>query len=231
MADSFREWVIFDGDNTLWDVESLYDRARDHLCTLLTQFGVDPHTADKFQRARDAELHGLYGYSSDRFPQSFADTLNHFLGDKAPELEQRVREIAKNVFRARAPLVPNVDQTLQRLRSKYSLALLTAGDAEVQAQRLEAFGRTECFNAVCVVPSKSRQTLQSLLLDYLIDRKEAWVVGDSIRSDIEPAVALGVRAIHLDVANWHPIERGDRELPANVQRASSLLEVCEILGC
>jgi hypothetical protein len=80
MADSLHEWVIFDGDNTLWDVESLYDRAREQLCTLLAQLGANLQTADKFQRARDAELHTDYGYSPDRFPQSFVDTAKHCLG-------------------------------------------------------------------------------------------------------------------------------------------------------
>lgn len=231
MADSLREWVIFDGDNTLWDVESLYDRARENLCTLVAELGANPHTADQFQRARDAELHRHYGYSPDRFSQSFVDTLKHCLAHEDPALEQRVRDIAKDVFRAKAPLAPDVDQTLQRLRPRYALALLTAGDAAVQAQRLEAFGRTAHFAAVRVVPSKSKESLQSFLADHLIESKGAWVVGDSIRSDIEPAVALGVRAIHLDVPNWHPVERGYRKLPAGAQQASSLLRVCEILGC
>lgn len=226
-----REWVIFDGDNTLWDVEILYDQAREQLCTTLANVGADPEVADRFQRTRDAELHTQLGYSPDRFPQSFTDTVRHCLGRSDATLEHRARELAKEVFRAQAPLAPDVDEALQRLTQRYLLALLTAGDEAVQTQRLVAFRRTDHFHAIRIVPSKSVATLQSFVDDHGISGSHAWVVGDSLRSDIEPAIALGIRAIHLEVPNWHLVERGDRTLPAGAHRAESLLDVCAILGC
>lgn len=225
------EWVICDGDNTLWDVESLYDRARENLCSLVEQQGGDPKAADSFQRARDAELYELHGYAAHRFPQSFVDTLKYSLGRDDPELMQRAFQLASEVFRASPPAVANVDVMLRRLRPRYSLALLTAGDPTVQALRLKQFGRTNYFKAVRVVERKSKEALQVFLADHQIERGRAWVVGDSIRSDIEPAVALGVRSIHVTAANWHPVERGNRDLPLATQQATSLLDVCEILGC
>jgi len=223
--------VIFDGDNTLWDVESLYDQARENLCNLVERLGGNAQAAELFQRARDTELYERHGYAAHRFPQSFADTVRHCLGRDDPVLEEKARDIAAQVFRVSAPLVADVDLVLRRVRSRYALALLTAGDKAVQAQRLDDFGRTGQFNAVRVVERKSEETLSAFLEDHSIDRRRAWVVGDSIRSDIEPALLVGVRAIHVEVANWHPVETIGRELPPSVRRVSCLLEVCEILGC
>jgi phosphoglycolate phosphatase-like HAD superfamily hydrolase len=72
------DWVIFDADNTLWDLESLYHHARDKLCQLLGSFGYDASEAADYQRQRDLELFKVYGRAPSRFPHSFLDTLLHF---------------------------------------------------------------------------------------------------------------------------------------------------------
>jgi putative hydrolase of the HAD superfamily len=226
-----RGWVIFDGDNTLWDVESLYDQARHKLCALIESLGYSAAAADTYQRARDTALHAHYAYRPARFPQSFADTLRHFTGRTDPALESVARALAEKVFTSIASPASDVDEVLRRVHGHYIAGLLTAGDPVVQAHRLQTFGRIDQFVAVQIVEQKNSEVLRTFLADRRIDPSSCWVVGDSLRSDIEPAIALGIRAIHVNVSNWHPIERGDRVLPTGVHQAATLLDVCEILGC
>lgn len=62
MTAPFTRWIIFDGDNTLWDVEALYDEARTALCRLLAEGTTTVEEIERFQRARDHALHREMGY-------------------------------------------------------------------------------------------------------------------------------------------------------------------------
>jgi putative hydrolase of the HAD superfamily len=224
-----QNWVILDGDNTLWLVEQLYDEARVQLCDLLEGLGVDRCAADRFQRDRDHELHTLMGYSRQRFPRSFHDTLSHFVQNADGEVRRKAVALAEAVFDGIAPLPPDVDAVLEQLSASRRLALFTAGEAAVQASRLQAFGRTHHFEAVKVVDRKDRDAFAALVSELGIESSKAWMVGDSLRSDIHPAIEVGLRAIHIEAANWHPVETGTRSLPSGAFAAKSLTEAASII--
>src|SRR5690606_37801155 len=141
-------------------------------------------------------------------------TICHFLGRKDRALEQKVRDMATEVFRQNAPVAPDAENVLLRLRRSFSLALLTAGDRSIQEHSLRTFGYDHHFDAVRVVPRKNSEVLEAFHQDFSIDRKRAWVVGDSVRSDIEPAISLGIQAVHIEADNWCPIEHEGRGLPS-----------------
>lgn len=222
------QWIIFDGDNTLWNVEILYDEARAALCRLLTRGAATAGNVERFQRETDAELYRLMGYSRHRFPRSFTETARHYLvaGDDRIEAARR---LAEQVFERAAVPADDVDEVLAELARSYRLALLTAGEPEVQRARLAHFGREHYFAEVRIVERKDVATIARLLLDVGADPARSWMVGDSLKSDIVPAVGAGLNAVHLDVANWREVEAAGSSLPGRAHVARTLREAADLI--
>jgi len=228
MTRSAAKWVIFDGDNTLWDLESLYNDARIALCELVGGGEITMKAVDTYQRDCDKKLYAEMGYSPKRFPRSLADTACHFLGEGDSRIDA-ARSLGEAVFSATADTPDDLDSCLTELASSHRLALLTVGDYEIQAMRLQHLGRHTHFDAVKVVERKDIATLAAFLVEIGADPAQSWMVGDSVRSDIIPAVAVGLRAIHLKVDNWHEVEVAGNELPAEAHVAESLTEAAAVI--
>ena len=229
MSLSAAKWVIFDGDNTLWDLESLYNDARVTLCELVAGGEITTKAVDAYQRDHDRKLHAEMGYSPKRFPRSFADTATRFLGQGDPRIEA-ARSLGETVFSAVAATPDDLDSCLTELAKTHRLALLTAGDHEIQTMRLQHFGRHAYFDAMKVVERKDVTALVAFLVEIGADPAQSWMVGDSIRSDIIPAIASGLRAIHMEADNWHEVEIAGNQLPAEAHVAKSLTIAAAIIA-
>jgi putative hydrolase of the HAD superfamily len=224
-------WIIFDGDNTLWDVESLYDEARDYLCAFLEARGIDPSCSEEFQQRRDAYLHKTYGYSACRFARSFEDTLLHYFPDAEPTVVTRVRQLALAVFERQAELAVGLTSVLEQLGNEYRLGLITAGERWVQERRLAHFHLKDRFDVVSIVEAKDAWVLSDFCARNSVDVSSSWVVGDSLRSDILPAQQVGLNAVWLRTKNWAHIETNPHEAPADVREIRHLVELPAIILC
>lgn len=229
MIDTKHPWVIFDADNTLWSVEHLYDAARRKLCEYLNCSGIDPSEAERFQRARDQQLHLTYGYSACRFARSFEDTLLHFLKDALPENVAHVRRLALDVFEQRVQLVDGLEDMLNDVSSQYQMGIITAGERWVQERRLADFHLRDRFAAVEIVESKNEAIFRAFAASRGFDPTCSWVVGDSYRSDIVPAKTAGFRAVLVEVPNWVEVENRP-SLQEPDARIKSLKELAGVLG-
>ena len=228
-------WILFDADNTLWDVESLYDKARHAFCAhvedLLLRTGRDPGIdgalVEMLQRRRDIQLYETHGYSPSRFARSFEDTLLFLLPHSSPDEVRQARRLASDVFAAVSEPTPGLETTLPALEVDYSLAIVTAGDKVVQESRLAAFRYRDRFKRIEVVEQKSEAVLEELCQVWGVDQRRSWFVGDSLRSDIIPATRIGLGAIHFHAPNW-AVEHGRR--PEGVSVAVTMAEVMALIG-
>ena len=94
-------------------------------------------------------------------------------------------------------------ETLQELRARGAkLGLLTKGDHEVQARRVERSGIANLFDVIHIVSEKPAAAFRSIVAELDVEPKDAWSVGNSIRSDILPAVNAGLRAVWIDAHVW-----------------------------
>jgi putative hydrolase of the HAD superfamily len=230
MPMSRRNWIIFDGDNTLWETESLYDDARHALCRLIASEAPTVRELEvaTFQRKRDHELHAEMGYSQARYPRSFRDTVEHFLGFAHPRADE-ARRLAESVFNMVARAAPEVDSVLAKLSRSFRIALLTAGERSVQERRIADFDRSRFFDQMRIVPTKSGPVLREFLEFCGADTQSSWMIGDSLKSDIIPATEIGLNSVWLKVANWHEVEVANLDSPKTVRVARSLVEATSII--
>ena len=223
-------WVIFDADNTLWHVEELYDHARDQLVSLLEKYGADPVATDREQRDRDVQLYERFGYSPKRFETSFNETTYQLLpASTARHLEPAVRDIARSVFLSPARPDKDLPAVLDRLAGTYNLGIITAGDTVIQARRLHEFPYTNRFSKVEIVAEKTSEIFDYFCRSNAVERLKSFVIGDSLRSDILPAIEAGLNAVWCHAPNWHEHEIGRHVLPRSVAIANNLCEAVDII--
>ncbi|HSY99195.1 MAG TPA: HAD family hydrolase [Terriglobales bacterium] len=222
--------VVFDGDDTLWSTEQLYDDARSRARYVVAQSGLDAARWEECERRIDVQNVANLGYSTERFPSSCVQAYEQLCRSMGRAVNAqtcvRVREAARSVFERDPPLVPGARETLMFLRAKGArLALLTKGDHELQLRRLQRSGLRDLFDVIRVVPEKSPAIIRDVVSALGVDVGCAWMVGNSIRSDVLPAIDAGLRAVWIDAHVWEYERNHDHVEIDGVIAASQLTDI------
>jgi putative hydrolase of the HAD superfamily len=224
--------VIFDGDDTLWSVEQLYDAALDQAQALVAAAGLPGDDWRTWQRVLDLERVLTMGLSPDRFPGSSVAALHKVAereGVTLPDALIREVELAsRSVFSAPAPVIPGANEVLAQLSGHFWLALVTKGDVTVQDQRIAASGLAHWFDRIMIVTEHKDEAFARLPPELGVLPSDAWSVGNSLASDINPAVKLGLRAIWVDAHVWEH-ERRETVPDGRVIEVGDLKEVGDLL--
>jgi putative hydrolase of the HAD superfamily len=223
------ELIVFDGDDTLWISEPLYDAARDAAGLVVAAAGVDPVRWDALQRARDLENVRAMGLSADRFPISCREAYEQLAaesGSFSVAVAAAVESEARSVFEAVAELTPGAREVIPGLARTCRLALLTKGDRTVQARRIADSGLADSFSSVRIVDhQKHPRDFADLAAEAGVAPGAAWSVGNSIRSDVVPAMAAGLAGIWIDSYVWEHERHDAADVPEGVVELRSLHDV------
>jgi putative hydrolase of the HAD superfamily len=199
--------IIFDGDDTLWATEHLYDEARQRARRIVEASGLDGSRWEELERRIDVENVERLGHSVDRFPASCVEAYEALCSVEEREADPAVREAvkaaARTVFERRVSLLPYAREVLAEARSRgFRLALLTKGDATLQRRRLEQSGLAPFFDLVQIVDRKTPEAITGTLERLGVEPASALSVGNSIRSDVLPSLAAGVRPVWIEAHVW-----------------------------
>jgi putative hydrolase of the HAD superfamily len=224
-----RDLIIFDGDDTLWRVEHLYDAARQRAAKIVCEVGIDPvHWVD-VQKSIDVANVEVWGLSRYRFPLSSVMAYERVADEYGLEVDEsiraRIERAAKSVFAATAPPMSAVRDTLSALSGTHRLALLTQGDPVVQEKRISESGLASFFEMIRVVSRKDGRSFEDLLDDGGVAACDAWSIGNSLPSDINPALRLGMRAIWIDAPVWEHEQRESSVAVGTAYTCSTLADV------
>jgi putative hydrolase of the HAD superfamily len=228
-----RQTVVMDGDDTLWFVEPLYDEARQSAAAIVAAGGLDGVCWERIQRRVDVELVRTLGTSAKRFPTSCVEAyrkLSHESGQPvSPLVEDRIRRAAQTVFRRKARTVDGLADILEKLRERFTVTLLTKGDEGVQRRRIADAGVGDAFDHVSIVQQKGEAEFRAMLDAVYSTPRLAWSVGNSLASDINPALRIGMRAIWVDAPVWEYERRELEPEEGHLIVASSLTAAGEEL--
>ncbi len=227
-----RDVIIFDGDDTLWRTQALYDQAKDQFFDCLQGLGLDRRLAINTFTRIDVENMATWGFAKQRFPTSMQQAYVQLCQQYAVPINEAVLDkiyrIGYMVFDRKPRLMDNVRDMLHQLRKKYRLYLYTAGDSEVQRSRVEQSGLGQYFDAIYIRAHKNTSELRSVMDSQQLDAARTWVVGNSLKSDINPALQLGLQCIWLRGGSWEYDD--DVLLPGQVQRVTKLSEIPTIVS-
>jgi putative hydrolase of the HAD superfamily len=189
--------IAFDADDTLWHNEMLYQGTQDKFKQLLsTQFSQE--TID--QALYETEMRNIpfFGYGIKSFTLSMIETAIELTGGRITALDiQKILNYAKDMLQAEIRPLEHVTETVAALSHGYSLMIITKGDLLDQQVKLARSGLANYFKYVEIVSDKTQEAYEAILRKYQISPERFIMVGNSLRSDILPVVALGGRAIYI----------------------------------
>ena len=194
--------VGLDADDTLWHNETLFRLTQDRFLDLLTDHDTEA------VRARLAEVERrnlrLYGYGVKGFTLSMIETAMEMCDGEPPA--GAIREIlaaGREMLGHPIEPLPGVDLALASLSERYRLVLITKGDLLDQERKLAASGLGDLFAAVEIVSEKDRTTYERVFARHGTGPEEAVMAGNSMKSDVLPALEAGAFAVHIPyVVTW-----------------------------
>jgi putative hydrolase of the HAD superfamily len=200
-----RTLVVFDGDDTLWATETLYDHARQRIRNMLSAVGIDGARWELVERKIDLERVATRGFAWHRFPRScllaFQEIEPRATRATRWPIEFAICLVALRVYFERPSLMPDVKEVLQEASRSCDLVLLTKGEPWVQHRRIRQSGLRRYFKRCVVVRDKTPETF-SAIAGHPNGRRLAISVGNSLASDIEPALSAGFVGAHVDGYMW-----------------------------
>ncbi len=204
--------IGFDADDTLWVNETLFRQAESEFFKLLELYDVEHRIYQELFRTEMDNLE-LYGYGIKGFMLSMIETaLKVSDGKISNEAINSIIQIGKRMMNAKVEILDDVKSTLQNLKSKYRLIMVTKGDLSDQERKLNKSNLEEYFHHIEIV-SQKKPANYSKLLDHLdISPDEFLMVGNSLRSDILPVLEIGAQAIHIPFhTTWDHEKVSDEE--------------------
>jgi putative hydrolase of the HAD superfamily len=189
--------VGFDADDTLWHNETIFRMTQQRFRDLMAD-----HAEAEFLDARLAEVErrnlALYGYGVKGFTLSLIETAMDITGGQPPgHVIGDILAAGREMLRHPVEPLPGVDDALDRLAGRYRLVMITKGDLLHQEQKLAASGLGDLFSAVEIVSEKDASTYARVFARYGTGAAEAAMCGNSLRSDVLPALQAGAYAAHV----------------------------------
>jgi putative hydrolase of the HAD superfamily len=189
--------IAFDADDTLWHNERLYAAAQVKFQNLLVQY----HTIEWIDdRLYQTEMRNLehFGYGIKAFALSMIETAVELTeGRIAGSDIQTIIDIAREMLTADVELLDHVAETLAVLAQSYPLMVITKGDLRDQEMKISRSGLSRYFRHIEIVSDKNQEGYASLLRRLAVAPERFLMVGNSLRSDILPVLAMGSSAVYI----------------------------------
>lgn len=189
-----RQHLLIDADDTLWENNIYFERAIHEFMQLLNHSSLQPAEV----RAVLNEIEHEMGYGSANFTRSLLETYQRLAERTCAEEDlARVRSLGEAIIRHPIEVISGVPETLAYLAPRHQLILLTKGEEEEQRLKVDNSGLASYFEAILIVAEKDRGTYHALVQHLRLDPAGTWMIGNSPRSDINPALAAGLNAIFI----------------------------------
>lgn len=188
--------IAFDADDTLWDCQSHFEEVEEHLYSLIAPYCENPKL--ELFNTESGNMADL-GYGCKAFTISIIETALRVAGDhlSATELSNLLAD-SKSLLHLPATPLPEVEETLQRLQAyPYRLVVFTKGELQDQENKLKRSGLAKYFSHVEITSNKTEVEFQQLCEHLGILPSQLLMVGNSLKSDIAPALTIGASAIHI----------------------------------
>ena len=192
--------IAFDGDDTLWHNERSFRHGRDRFRAILADagFALPEDTIESVVNEIEVQNLPFFGYGVSSFTLSLIEAAVGLTnGQIAARHIDAIVAVAKTMITSEVELFPAVKPALASLSRRYPLVLITKGDLLHQRSKLTRSGLERYFRYVEVVSDKTPEVYAAILERLGIRAGRFLMVGNSLKSDILPVLALGGRGAHI----------------------------------
>jgi putative hydrolase of the HAD superfamily len=190
--------LLIDADDTLWENNVYFERA---IAAFIGYLNHDEHSVEEVRKTLNAverETILAHGYGLTSFTRSLVTCFERLSpSPMTAEKHQRIVGFAQSIAEQEIELLPNVAETLADLATRHHLILMTKGDQAEQADKLARSGLAPHFAAVEIVAEKDPATYREVIARHELAPHTSWMIGNSPKSDINPALAAGLHAVFL----------------------------------
>jgi len=218
--------IAFDADDTLWANEPYFREAEDQFAGLLEDFLPRHSIVSELYKTEVANL-PLYGYGIKGFMLSMIETVLKITNGKAnPEVLKKVLELGQEMLSKPVELLDGVEDVLKALNGKFRLVVATKGDLLDQQRKLTKSGLDHYFHHIEIMSDKQEQDYRKLLKHLDCKPEEFLMLGNSLKSDVLPVLAIGGHAVHIPYHTTWVHEHIDHTINhPNFYQIDSLAEV------
>jgi putative hydrolase of the HAD superfamily len=196
--------LLVDADDTLWENNVFFERTIERFLSLVEPFGYARHYSRRILNETERLNIRQHGYGVRSFGRSLEETYSKLAGKLAQrEALVEVTEMLKELESTPPRVIEGVPETLSYLADRHRMIVFTKGEPAEQAAKVERSGLQEFFEAIEIVAEKDARTYQALIDRHHVVKSHAWMVGNSPRSDINPALQAGLNAAFIPhPATW-----------------------------
>jgi len=187
---------IVDADDTLWENNIYFERAFDAFCDFLAHSTLTAVQVRDVLNEIETVNAKLHGYGSKNFGRNMQQAYRHLAEREIKEDDLRhVMSLAERILEEPIELIDGVEETLAYLSERHDLTLFTKGHPEEQRLKLDRSGLGSYFAHTAIVKEKDATAYSRLVEERRLRKQETWMVGNSPKSDINPALEAGLNAV------------------------------------
>ena len=207
-----RQYLIVDADDTLWENNIYFERAFAEFCDFLGHSHLNPAEVRTVLDEIELVNNKIHGYGSANFGRNLRECY-HRLAERhinAADLET-VMMFASRILEQPIELIAGVPETLEYLSGRHDLTLFTKGNHDEQKLKVDRSGLGGFFGHTAIVKEKDSPAYMKLVQERSLDPRRTWMIGNSPKSDVNPALRAGLNAVFVPHAHTWRLEHEEVE--------------------
>jgi putative hydrolase of the HAD superfamily len=210
--------LIFDADDTLWENNIYFEHAFDHFVEFLAHSSLSPAQVRDILNEIELVNSKIHGYGSINFGRNLQQAYQHLAEREIrPDDLEHVMSLAERILEQPIELIEGVEETLAELTQRHTLALFTKGHPDEQRMKVDRSGLSRHFSHTAIVKEKDSPAYLNLIGEQRFDAASSWMIGNSPKSDINPALEAGLGAVLVPHARTWVLEHQDLRTPSGAR--------------
>jgi len=203
-------YLIFDADDTLWENNIYFERAFDDFCEFLDHSALNPKQVREVLNEIELVNAKIHGYGSKNFGLNLQQAYRHLAQReiRGEDLDH-VMSLAERILIQPLEVIDGVEETLAELAGRHDLTLFTKGHPEEQRLKVDRSRLGHFFAHLEIVKEKDAPAYRKLVADRGFDPEQTWMIGNSPKSDINPALEAGLNAVLVPHPHTWVLEHQD----------------------
>jgi putative hydrolase of the HAD superfamily len=190
--------LLIDADDTLWENNVYFERAIVDFISFLNHRERSPAEIREILDDVERECIITHGYGLPSFTRSLVKTFERLSVEPiTPALHETIHGFARTIAEQPVQMLPRVIDTLEYLGERHHLILVTKGNFPEQSGKVERSGLKHFFRGIEIVPEKNPSTYEQIIVQHRLSGERTWMIGNSPKSDINPALAAGLNAVFV----------------------------------
>jgi putative hydrolase of the HAD superfamily len=211
-------FLLIDADDTLWENNIYFERAFDDFVDFLAHSSLTASQVREVLNEIELANARIHGYGAANFGRNLQQAYHHLSEReiRSDDLDH-IMSFAKRILEQPMELIEGVEDTLAGLSERHDLTLFTKGHPEEQRLKVDRSGLSRYFAHTAIVKEKDATAYRRIVEERSLAPDETWMIGNSPKSDINPALEAGLGAVLVPHAHTWVLEHQDLRTPSGAR--------------